>query len=104
MIVEVDIPPRPFNGGHIIFRVDKPIFDLEFTELAELKKRIDMAIMIEKKKLKPEGFNIHITDTEIHIIPRWCGDINVAFFGGVKVIPLSIDDIRDMIVKELQFS
>lgn len=93
-VSSVEVPPRPFNGGHLVVKLSKPIYEMRFEELATLKKKIDSVIQAEKRELRPEGFNIYISDSEIHIIPRWCGDVNVAFFGGMKVIPQSREDLE----------
>jgi len=98
----LEVPSRPFNGGHVIVRSQKSVFALKEEELINLKKVIDTLIIVEKYKLKPEGFNIYISEDVVHLVPRWCGDINVAFFGDIKVIPLSRDDVEKLIkeVKE----
>ncbi|AAL63625.1 HIT family protein [Pyrobaculum aerophilum] len=98
----VEVAERPFNGGHVVIRLKKSIFELSEAELKRLKGLIDSLIKLEKEEFSPEGFNIYITGEEIHIIPRWCGDINVAFFGGIKVIPLSNDDVKENIINKLQ--
>ncbi len=92
----VKVPSRPFNGGHLVVEADKSIFTMDEKELVMLKKVLDMLITMEKQKLKPEGFNIYISTTGIHLLPRWCGDMNVAFFGGLKVIPMSRSEIEEM--------
>jgi ATP adenylyltransferase len=94
--IAVKAPGRPLNGGHLIVETDKPIFDMDENELTTLKKVLDTIITIEKQKLKPEGFNIYISAVEVHLLPRWCGDMNVAFFGGLKVVPLSRSEIEKM--------
>ncbi len=73
-------------------------------ELLALKKTITAVLSVEKDMLKPEGFNIYITQGEIHIIPRWCGDVNVAFFGGIKPVPLSNEDVWKIIEKIHEFN
>ncbi|MFN3803978.1 MAG: HIT family protein [Pyrobaculum sp.] len=65
-------------------------------ELVELKKKIEAAVLVMKKRLRPEGFNILLLEDQIHVIPRWCGDINVAFFGGLKVVPMSVEQMSDI--------
>jgi len=99
-VISVDVPPEPFNGGHIVLRTGKPIFDLTHSELAMLKQKIDKILVAVKEKLRPEGFNIYVNGNEVHIIPRWCGDINVAFFGGIKVVPLSNKDVAELLGDE----
>lgn len=96
MKIAVKAPSRPLNGGHFVVETDKSIFTMDEKELAMLKKVLDTIITIEKQKLKPEGFNIYISAVEVHLLPRWCGDLNVAFFGGLKVIPLSRSEIEKM--------
>jgi len=92
----IKAPSRPLNGGHFVVETDKSIFVMDEKELAKLKKVLDTIITTEKQKLKPEGFNIYISAVEVHLLPRWCGDMNVAFFGGLKVIPLSRSEIEKM--------
>jgi len=99
-VILVDVPPEPFNGGHIVLKIDKSIFDLTLSELAMLKQKIDRILVTEKEKLRPEGFNIYINGNEVHIIPRWCGDINVAFFGGIKVVSMSNRDVAKLLEDE----
>lgn len=98
LAVSLGVPSEPFNGGHIVLRLNKPIYELSFDELAHVKKIIDRVIQVEKTKIRPEGFNIYISDMEISIIPRWCGDINVAFFGGLKIVPMSSEDVKRVII------
>jgi len=93
----IEVPERPFNGGHLVIKTDKPIFNMEEKELVTLKKIMDKLIVVEKRKLKPEGFNIYISNGDVHLVPRWCGDINVAFFGDIKVIPISRDYVEEII-------
>lgn len=92
----ISIPQKPFNGGHIIIKLSKPFHELTLQELVELKKKIEAAVLVMKKRLRPEGFNILLLEDQIHVIPRWCGDINVAFFGGLKVVPMSVEQMSDI--------
>lgn len=102
MKLELDVASEPFNGGHVVLRLAKSIFSISREELVELKRAIDSVIAVESKKFSPEGFNILISDREVHVIPRWCGDVNVAFFGGMKIIPLSREDVKEQVVKEVR--
>ncbi|MEZ0318744.1 MAG: HIT family protein [Pyrobaculum sp.] len=98
---KIDIPAEPFNGGHVVVEVNSPVLDLSAEELVALKRRIDSVMLVERNKLRPEGFNIYIEGRQVHIIPRWCGDVNVAFFGGLKIIPMSREDVEKIILSEL---
>ncbi|MEM0369929.1 MAG: HIT family protein [Pyrobaculum sp.] len=101
MFLTVDVATEQFNGGHVVIKLEKSLFELNFKELAYIKNLIDRIILIEKNVLKPEGFNIYISEKEISIIPRWCGDINVAFFGGLKIVPMSSEDVRKIILSKI---
>ena len=102
-MVSIEVPDTPFNGGHLVIKADRPVFDMEEKEIVALKRILDKLIAVEKRKLKPEGFNIYISNSDVHLVPRWCGDINVAFFGDIKVIPISRKYVEEIIkdVEEL---
>jgi len=95
--ISIEMPDKPFNGGHLVVKAGEPIFNMQEKELVTLKKILDKLIAVEKQKLKPEGFNIYISNSDVHLVPRWCGDINVAFFGDIKVIPISKEDVEEII-------
>lgn len=97
MDFDIRQPLKPFNGGHVVVALKKHFFSSTREELLEIKRVIDRIILKEKEVFKPEGFNILFKGEEIHIIPRWCGDINVAFFGGIKVIPISPSHVDEII-------
>jgi ATP adenylyltransferase len=98
--IAVEVAERPFNGGHVVIKLKKPVFELGEGELVALKNVIDSIIKHIKAEFSPEGFNIYIKDREVHVIPRWCGDINVAFFGGIKVIPLAPSDVYKRVIEK----
>lgn len=98
---EIDTPEEPFNGGHVVIKAGSSVLELSAEELVALKRRIESVIRVEKNKLRPEGFNIYIEGRRVHVIPRWCGDVNVAFFGGLKVVPLSKEDVERIVLSEV---
>ncbi|AET31489.1 HIT family protein [Pyrobaculum ferrireducens] len=98
--VVVEAAERPFNGGHVVIKLKNPVLELGERELATLKNVIDNVVRYMKAEFSPEGFNIYIKDREVHIIPRWCGDVNVAFFGGIKVIPLAPSDVYERVIEK----
>ena len=102
-MVSIEVPDTPFNGGHLVIKADRPVFDMEEKEIVALKRILDKLIAVEKRKLKPEGFNIYFSNSDVHLVPRWCGDINVAFFGDIKVVPVSKEYVEEIIrdVEEL---
>lgn len=97
--IVIEVAEKPFNGGHVVLKLKKSVLELEEGELSILKDVIDKVVRQMKAEFSPEGFNIYITGEEVYVVPRWCGDVNVAFFGGIKVIPLSPRDVYERVIE-----
>ncbi len=104
----------PYNNGHIMVAPYKHTGN--FGELSK-EEMLEMSILIQKwqevikKAMKPEGFNIGMNLGRIagagfeehlhyHLVPRWGGDTNfMPVIGQTKVVPMSIDDAYDLLLK-----
>ncbi|RPI78753.1 MAG: HIT domain-containing protein [Desulfobacteraceae bacterium] len=96
----------PYNNGHLLVAPLKHAAGLEIlteAELAELMHLVSESILILKKVMKPEGFNVGLNlgrvagagmedHLHFHVVPRWNGDTNLmTVMGDVRVIPEHIE-------------
>jgi len=110
----VIINKYPYNNGHIMVAPYK-----HTGNLGEINKNemLEMAVIIQKwqqviqKAMNPDGFNIGMNIGKIagagfedhlhyHLVPRWNGDTNfMPIIGETKVVPMSIDEAYDILLK-----
>jgi len=80
----------PYNNGHLMIAPYRHVADitrLQPAESRELFARLQLAVSILRKELKPDAFNIGMNlgrvagaglvgHVHLHIVPRWNGDTN----------------------------
>src|SRR6266849_9939397 len=91
----------PYNPGHVMVApaAHKPgLEDLDAADASALMSALSRTIVVLRRELKPEGFNIGanigrvagagIPDhVHLHVVPRWNGDTNfMPVLGDVKVV------------------
>jgi len=103
----------PYTGGHCMIAPYDHVADLaalspeSFGEMFAFLRDTQQVL---SKAIGAEGFNIGINigrcagaglpgHLHVHIVPRWGGDTNfMAVFGGVRVVPQSLEATYDKIV------
>lgn len=106
----------PYTNGHIMVAPLKHIKDLEKIDastLAEMMKLSQQMIIVLKKLMRPEGFNLGINigkvagagvlgHVHIHIVPRWNGDHNfMPVIGAAKVMSQTLAEVYALLKKEI---
>lgn len=96
----------PYNNGHLLIAPLKHAPGLETladAELMELMHFVGESIILLKKVMKPDGFNVGLNlgrvagagvedHLHFHVVPRWNGDTNLmTVIGDVRVIPEHIE-------------
>ncbi|MGC8936209.1 MAG: HIT family protein [Candidatus Methanomethylicaceae archaeon] len=105
----------PYNVGHLMiatYRHVKEIEELSDDEWAEIFELLRDSVMVLKKTMSPEGFNIGFNvgrsagagydHIHLHVVPRWNGDTNfMPVLSETKVIPEHLEEtyrkLRDSI-------
>ena len=97
----------PYNNGHLMvapYRHVPSLEDLNDEELLDIMKLIKYMLLILRKALNPDGFNIGANlgkcagagledHVHIHIVPRWIGDTNfMPIVANTKVLPELLSD------------
>jgi ATP adenylyltransferase len=92
----------PYINGHLLvapIRHLSRLDELSRDEMRDLLVTVEKAIHIEKKIMKPDGFNVGLNLGKVagagieehlhfHIVPRWFGDTNaLTVFADIRVIP-----------------
>ncbi len=95
----------PYNTGHILIAPVRHVANLEDLSLDEIKSMgviLQKSILLLKKVLKPDGFNVGLNlgrvagagledHLHFHVVPRWNGDTNfMPIIANTKVIPEAI--------------
>jgi len=107
----------PYTGGHSMIAPYGHVGDLaQLDEPMMLEMMLflrDMQKLLQET-LHCEGFNVGINigrcsgaglpgHLHLHIVPRWSGDTNfMPVFGGVRVIPQTLDTLYDQLKKTAQ--
>ncbi len=92
----------PYNNGHLLiapWRHLSRFEELEETELLDLSRWIQRCIVILKRVMHPDGFNVGLNlgvvagagiedHLHAHVVPRWNGDTNfLPVLADVRSIP-----------------
>ena len=100
----------PYSNGHLMAVPNRHIGDFEeltVTEIAAVMSLVQRSIIVLKKAVAAQGFNIGVNigreagaglvdHVHVHIVPRWGGDTNfMPVFGEVKVINEHLRDTFD---------
>ena len=106
----------PYNNGHLLIAPLRHVG--QFNEIddatqSELMQTMGRMITVCEKALKPQGFNAglnlgHAAGAGVpghlhwHIVPRWIGDTHfMPILAGVRVIPQSLEELLELLAKEL---
>jgi ATP adenylyltransferase len=104
----------PYTGGHSMVAPFDHVADLSEVDDETMLEMIQLLRDLQRAlthAVRAEGFNIGINigrcagaglpgHLHIHIVPRWSGDTNfMAVFGGVRVIPQSLDALYEALRK-----
>jgi len=107
----------PYTNGHAMVAPIRHIAnyeELSVEEVLESKKITDMLIIIMKKTMSAQGFNVGYnlgrvagagcdTHIHLHIVPRWNGDTNfMAIFSETKVISEGLEKTYDNLKNEIE--
>lgn len=105
----------PYNNGHLMIVPYKHVSALERLDtkiLTEMMKTAQEYIVIMKKQMRAEGFNIGINIGQVagagiadhlhlHIVPRWSGDTNfMATVGRTEVISEAFSSVLKKLSKK----
>jgi ATP adenylyltransferase len=97
----------PYINGHLLVAPARHVSNLEALspeETLDLMTMVKKSIVILKKVIAPEGFNVGLNLGKVagagvaehmhfHIVPRWNGDTNyMTVFAEVRVIPDHIEE------------
>jgi ATP adenylyltransferase len=92
----------PYNNGHLLvapWRHVAAVEELEADEMLHLMQWIQTCIVILKKVMHPEGFNVGLNlgtvagagvkdHLHFHVVPRWNGDTNfLPVLADIRSIP-----------------
>jgi ATP adenylyltransferase len=107
----------PYNNGHLMvapYRHVARLEDLPDDEIAELMQVARRIEPVLRATMNPDGFNIGMNvgrvagagidaHLHLHIVPRWGGDTNfMPVIGDTKVIPQSLNAVREMLAGPVQ--
>lgn len=107
----------PYNSGHLMIAPYRHIGNLEKLENEEMQDMIHLtkkSILVIKKSLNPQGFNLGMNlgkiagagideHLHLHIVPRWAGDTNfMPLLGDIKVLPEHLDATYNRLKKEMK--
>ena len=100
----------PYNPGHLMvapYRHVDSLDGLQPGERAELMELANRCVVVLKKIMQPQGFNIGLNlgapagaglkdHLHLHVVPRWNGDTNfMPVLGKTTVIPQALDELYD---------
>jgi ATP adenylyltransferase len=104
----------PYANGHLLIAPRQHKSELEeFTavEIADLGTQTTRAVVLLKKAVSAQGFNIGINLGRVagagmpghlhqHIVPRWSGDINfMEMVGKIAVVPATNQQMYEELIK-----
>lgn len=106
----------PYNNGHLMVAPYRHLVNMEELsqeEMGELFKLVKKSVMILKKTLKPEGFNIGMNvgrvagagfnHFHVHVVPRWFGDTSfMPILAESKVVSQHLSETFDQLVREFK--
>jgi ATP adenylyltransferase len=88
--------------------------DLSIPELTDLSGLLKKTVMLLRKAMNPEGFNIGMNVGRIagagvaehlhfHVVPRWSGDTNfMPILSGTTVVPESLEKTYEKLLSILK--
>ena len=106
----------PYTNGHLLIAPRDHIADLEQLPddvATDVQRQSTRALVLLKKALSPQGFNIGINlgrcagaglpgHVHQHVVPRWAGDTNfMSVVGEVRVVPQAMTQLYDELMRVL---
>ncbi len=106
----------PYNPGHLMVSPYRHVGELEELseeELLELMLVAKKMVLLLKKVMKPDGFNLGFNlgrvagagvegHIHLHIVPRWNGDTNfMPVIADTKVVPQAVRDTYQALKRAL---
>ena len=106
----------PYTSGHLMVVPNRHVASLDELnegEMVALMALLKQSIIILKRALKPDGFNVGMNIGSVagagiedhihfHIVPRWNGDTNfMPVFADVKIIPQALEDLHEKLLAAL---
>lgn len=107
----------PYANGHLLIapaRHEGELTALSKNESSALMEHIQESVIILKKQMQPDGFNIGLNlgsvagagladHLHFHVVPRWNDDHNfMTVTADVRTIPQHIDTTFDMLLPDFQ--
>ena len=107
----------PYTNGHLLVAPARHVgdlCDLSEVENSTLIHKVQQAVSLLRKHLKPDGFNIGLNLGEVagaglsdhlhyHIVPRWQDDHNfMTVIAEIRSIPDHLDNTFDLLVDDFQ--
>jgi ATP adenylyltransferase len=104
----------PYTNGHLLIapKQHKPEFEqLTEDESNDLAAQTTQAIVLLKRAISPQGFNIGTNlgrcagaglpgHLHQHVVPRWAGDTNfMSVVGTVRVVPQAVSQLYDELIR-----
>ena len=104
----------PYTGGHAMVAPYEHVGDLAEADGETLREMMEFVRDLQQvlaRAVRAEGFNVGMNvgrcagaglpgHLHIHVVPRWRGDTNfMPVFGGVRVIPQALEEIRALICR-----
>ena len=106
----------PYSNGHLMVAPRQHtanLDDLSNECMTEIMRLVRLCVNVLKSAYNPDGFNIGVNlgssagagiadHVHFHVVPRWNGDTNfMPVVSGVRVIPQSLSDTYDQLMKVL---
>lgn len=103
----------PYTNGHLLIAPKDHLADLEQLPsevAADLTTQTTRALVLLKKAISPQGFNIGINlgkcagagfpgHLHQHVVPRWGGDTNfMSVIGEVRIVPQAMSQLYDELI------
>jgi ATP adenylyltransferase len=107
----------PYTNGHLLIAPKSHTPELEQLNddvANDLTRQTTRALMLLKKAISPQGFNIGINlgrcagagvpgHIHQHVVPRWAGDTNfMSVIGEVRVVPQAMSQLYEELLRTVQ--
>lgn len=104
----------PYTNGHLLVAPKFHKAELEQLsepEMLDLQVQTNEAILLLKRALSPQGFNIGINlgrcagaglpgHLHQHIVPRWAGDTNfMSVVGEIRIVPQAVSQLYEELMR-----
>ncbi len=107
---------HPYASGHLLVALGEArprLIDYSQAQRAAFWMLVERAWSLMYDALAPQGINMGVNEgaaagaglpghLHAHLVPRWHGDVNfMSTLGGCRVIPSSLDAVRDVYLHHL---